>query len=109
MTLMRRRKHLLAALLLASVSCPLVSGRAQDSAPCPGPTHGWLQDPTVKEEYKKWLREDVAWIITDEDRANFKALSTDNERDEFVITFWEHHNPTPGAVENKYKEEHYRR
>src|SRR5438309_4851414 len=109
MNLMRHRNNLLAVLLLASVSSPLVSAHAQDPTPAPPPTRGWLQDAIVKEEYKKWLREDVAWIITDEERGNFKTLSTDEQRDEFVVAFWNRRNPTPDATENKFKEEHYRR
>src|SRR5579863_10279287 len=30
--------------------------------------------------YKKWLNEDVVYIITDEEKAAFKRLSTDDER-----------------------------
>jgi len=33
---------------------------------------------------KKWLDEDVRWIITDQERADFKALTTDEQRDDFV-------------------------
>jgi hypothetical protein len=38
--------------------------------------------------YKKWLEEDVRWIITDEERAAFKQLSNDEERDQFIEQFW---------------------
>jgi GWxTD domain-containing protein len=103
------RQNLLAGLLLASVSFQPVSGRTQDPTPAARTTRSWLQDPTINEEYKKWLREDVAWIITDEERASFKTLATDKQRDEFVAAFWEPRNPTPRATRNAYKEEHYRR
>src|ERR1700676_173520 len=59
--------------------------------------------------YKKWLEEDVVWIITDEERAAFKQLSNDEERDNFIEAFWQHRDPTPDTEENEYKEEHYRR
>jgi GWxTD domain-containing protein len=59
--------------------------------------------------YKKWLDEDVRWIITDEERAAFKALSNDEERDNFIENFWARRDPTPDTPENEYKEEHYRR
>jgi len=68
-----------------------------------------MHDPNVREEYKKWLKEDVAWIITDEEMADFVNLSTDQQRDQFVVAFWERRNPNPGAKENEFKEEHYRR
>lgn len=63
----------------------------------------------VSSEYKKWLDEDVRWIITDDERAAFKALSNDDEREQFIETFWGRRDPTPDTVENEFKEEHYRR
>jgi len=59
--------------------------------------------------YKKWLNEDVVYIITDEERAAFKQLSNDEERDQFIEAFWQRRNPTPDSEDNEYKEEHYRR
>jgi GWxTD domain-containing protein len=63
----------------------------------------------IKGPYKKWLDEDVVWIITDEERAAFKQLSNDEERDNFIEAFWQRRDPTPDTEENEYKEEHYRR
>src|SRR5271170_7074937 len=59
--------------------------------------------------YRKWLNEDVAYIITDEERKAFKRLSTDDERETFIEDFWLRRDPTPDTEENEYKEEHYRR
>src|SRR3974390_2946158 len=59
--------------------------------------------------YKKWLDEEVVYIITDEERKVFKNLSTDEEREQFIEQFWLRRDPTPDTVENEYKEEHYRR
>jgi GWxTD domain-containing protein len=59
--------------------------------------------------YTKWLTEDVAYIITDRERAAFKSLTTDEEREHFIEQFWLRRDPTPGTVENEFKEEHYRR
>src|SRR5882672_645717 len=70
-------------------------------------------DKALKQElgkvYKKWLDEDVRWIITDEERNAFKQLSNDEERDNFVEGFWLRRDPTPDTLENEFKEEHYRR
>jgi GWxTD domain-containing protein len=60
-------------------------------------------------DYTKWLNDDVRWIITDQERADFKKLSTDEQRDHFVVAFWDRRNPFPGAARNAAKEEHYRR
>jgi GWxTD domain-containing protein len=59
--------------------------------------------------YRKWMNEDVAYIITDEERTAFKRLQTDDERETFIENFWLRRDPTPDTVENEFKEEHYRR
>jgi GWxTD domain-containing protein len=63
----------------------------------------------LSKPYKKWLDEDVAYIITDEERAGFKQLSNDEERDNFIEAFWQRRDPTPDTEENEFKEEHYQR
>ena len=59
--------------------------------------------------YKKWLDEDVVYIISDEERKAFKAVTDDQEREKFVEQFWLRRDPTPGTAENEFKEEIYRR
>lgn len=59
--------------------------------------------------YRKWLNEDVAYIITDEERTAFKRLQTDEEREQFIEQFWLRRDPTTDSIENEFKEEHYRR
>ncbi|HLK20173.1 MAG TPA: GWxTD domain-containing protein [Bryobacteraceae bacterium] len=59
--------------------------------------------------YKSWFNEDVAYIISDEERQAFTNLSTDDERQSFVEQFWLRRDPTPDTEENEFKEEHYRR
>src|SRR3974390_2108005 len=59
--------------------------------------------------YRKWLNEDVSYIITDEERTAFKRLQTDEEREQFIEGFWLRRDPTPDTIENEFKEEHYRR
>jgi GWxTD domain-containing protein len=59
--------------------------------------------------YKKWLNEDVGYIISDEERKAFKQLNTDEERQNFIEQFWLRRDPTPDTEENEFKEEHYRR
>jgi GWxTD domain-containing protein len=63
----------------------------------------------LSKPYKKWLDEDVVYIITDEERAAFKQLSNDEERDNFIEAFWQRRDPTPDTEENEFKEEHYQR
>lgn len=63
----------------------------------------------VSKVYRKWLDEDVAYIITDEEKSAFKQLSNDEERDNFIEAFWARRDPTPDTVENEFKEDHYAR
>jgi GWxTD domain-containing protein len=59
--------------------------------------------------YRKWLEEDVLYIITDEERRAFLQLSTNEEREQFIEQFWQRRNSTPDSPDNEFKEEHYRR
>lgn len=59
--------------------------------------------------YKKWLTEDVAYIISDEERSAYKRLESDEEHEHFIEQFWLRRDPTPGTPVNEMKEEHYRR
>jgi GWxTD domain-containing protein len=63
----------------------------------------------LESPYKKWLNEEVVWIITDEERKAFSRLQTDEERQQFIEQFWLRRDPTPDTEENEFREEHYRR
>jgi len=88
---------------------------ARDRAPAPvqAPVLAQAQTPAATQgpsgPYRKWLNEDVAYIITDQERAAYKALQTNEEYEKFIEQFWLVRDPTPGTVENEFKEEHYRR
>jgi GWxTD domain-containing protein len=60
-------------------------------------------------QYKKWLDEDVIYIISSEERSAFVHLQTNEEREQFIEAFWQRRNPDPDSPENTFKEEHYRR
>jgi GWxTD domain-containing protein len=63
----------------------------------------------LSSQYKKWLDEDVVYIITPEERHVFLQLATNEEREQFIESFWQRRNPDPDSAENTFKEEHYRR
>ena len=63
----------------------------------------------LPERYRKWLDEEVVYIIAPTERDVFKQLLTDRERDLFMEAFWKHRDPTPASPENEFKTEHYRR
>lgn len=63
----------------------------------------------VQALFKKWLNEDVAYIITEPERAVFLSLATVEEKEHFIEQVWQRRDPTPGTPQNDFKEEHYRR
>ncbi len=65
--------------------------------------------PDLPEKYRKWVAEDVVYIISPKEKDVFLHLRSDRERDIFIEAFWKHRDPLPGASENKFKSEHYRR
>src|SRR5438270_3390366 len=97
---------------------------AQDKKPSSSSNDETVAKPLTKKEmakeqkqlerelagpWKKWMNEDVIYIITDEEKQAFKRFKTDEERQQFVEQFWLRRDPTPDTEENEYKEEHYRR
>jgi GWxTD domain-containing protein len=63
----------------------------------------------LKGSYKAWLEQDVAYIISDEERKSFMSLGNDEERESFIEQFWLRRNSNPNSPENEFREEHYRR
>ena len=119
---MTRSKCLLLFAMAGFISLFSVAGYArqssQDQAPKPAdkkpdPNQKKKSDRKLMKEldtpYKKWLQEDVLYIITDEEKKAFLQLSTNEEREQFIEQFWLRRDPTPDTVENEFKEEHYRR
>jgi GWxTD domain-containing protein len=77
---------------------------AQARPPVPVPAPAPSASP-----FKKWLDQDVAYIISDEERRVFSRLTSDEERQTFIEQFWLRRDPTPGTDQNEMKEENYRR
>jgi len=63
----------------------------------------------IPPNYKKWLEEEVVYIILPREKEVLFQLQTDRERDLFIEAFWKQRDPTPGTPENEFKQEHYRR
>ncbi|HSR67810.1 MAG TPA: GWxTD domain-containing protein [Acidobacteriota bacterium] len=63
----------------------------------------------AEDYYRKWLEEDVVYIITEEERQVFESLATLEEKDQFIEQFWRSRDPNPQTAENEFKSEHYRR
>jgi GWxTD domain-containing protein len=68
-----------------------------------------LRQEEIEDYYKKWLREDVVYIIDPSELSVFNSLTTPEEKDQFIEQFWRRRDPNPLTLENEFKEEHYRR
>jgi len=73
------------------------------AVPAPG------QAPGTAPNYKKWLEEEVVYIITPLEREVFNKLQTDRERDLFIEAFWKHREAGDAGKEKSFRAEHYRR
>jgi len=122
----RHRSALLAVLLTASLAAAgssVARAQNQDSQQTPPGQNPLTRKLSSKERfkqqkelhqelsetYKKWLNEDVRWIITPEERKAFLSLSNDEERDAFIEQFWRRRNPNPDSPDNTFRDEYYRR
>ncbi len=59
--------------------------------------------------YEHWLDEEVNYLITNQEKATFLSLTTNQDRDHFIENFWAIRNPDPNSPTNTFREEHYRR
>ena len=75
------------------------AGRAQDaSRPLPPE---WFDDD-------EWHLE-VRYIITPEELARYRELTTRQAVDDFISTFWRQRDPSPGTAANEFRDEFTRR
>ena len=63
----------------------------------------------LPDQHRKWLQEEVIYIITPKEKDVFLQLETDRERDIFIEAFWKQRDPNLNTPKNEAKEEHYRR
>ncbi|MFZ0428517.1 MAG: GWxTD domain-containing protein [Acidobacteriota bacterium] len=94
---------------LAACLCLLLLGSSGASSELRAQDRGALRDEESQDYYRKWLDQDVTYIITDEERAVFNALTTSEEKEQFIEQFWFRRDPDPSTAINEFKEEHYRR
>lgn len=122
----RHRSSLLSVFLialLAGAGCAVVQAQSDQNQQTP-PGQNPLTRPLsskerfkqqkglhqeLSETYKKWLNQDVRWIITPEEKKAFLSLTNDEERDAFIEQFWRRRNPNPDSPDNTFRDEYYRR
>ncbi len=108
---------LTATLKLRAVTAFAALALVTGSAASPAFAGGRVDDKPEKKKrqregddvFKRWIKEDVVYIISPEERKTFEQLATDEEREAFMEAFWQRRDPDPDTPENPTREEHYRR
>ncbi len=93
--------------LVILLSGPILSAQDGDrkaERKKPGPVQEEVED-----YFRKWLKQDAFYLISDAEKAVFEKLSTVEEKEQFIEQFWFRRDPDPRTAENEFKEEHYRR
>lgn len=108
------KRNLFRNVVLASATLLITGSAALAQKPSETPVQDVRNNtrnvkPEIKEVFKRWLKDDVSYIITKEERRAFMALQTDEERENFIESFWRRRDPDPDTEENEYREEYYER
>ena len=91
-----KRSRFLLLLLCLGLGAGVVSAQSQKR-----------KSENTSDYFRKWLDEDVVYLITHDEKAVFERLTTVEEREQFIEQFWSRRDPTPGTAANEFKEEHY--
>lgn len=83
-------RNAVAALIVAAIAAPALAGSMSD-------------------RHKKWLEEEVRFLLNKDEEKAFKDLKNDEEREHFVEVFWVRRDPTPLTPANEFKDEYYKR
>ncbi len=94
-----RMKKTAVFVLLLFISLMIVGGTAQKKS----------KNLNLPERYKKWIEEEVVYIIAPLEEEIFLLLQTDRERDLYIQAFWAQRDPSRGDSENEFRKEHNRR
>lgn len=62
-----------------------------------------------EDPFRRWLEEDVVYIISPQEKAVFQKLTTEEEKAVFIEQFWRRRDPDPSTPTNEFRDEHYRR
>ena len=102
--------NLVIAIVIAALGAVAVLAQPPDKKDPNDPTKNTRNvKKEVNDVYKKWKNNDVAYIITPEEKKAFDALKSDEERENFIENFWRRRDPNPDTEENEYRDQYYER
>ena len=74
-----------------------------------GGAPGYAGEAELTSEHRRWLEEEVVYILLEREQEVFLALQTIEERERFIEAFWRRRDPNPTTPQNEFRDEHYRR
>ncbi|MBM3790262.1 MAG: GWxTD domain-containing protein [Acidobacteria bacterium] len=62
-----------------------------------------------RETLHDWIKGEVRYLITEEERSVYERLTSAEEREHFIEEFWRRRDTNPATPDNEFREEFYRR
>jgi GWxTD domain-containing protein len=59
----------------------------------------------VSPEFTQWAQGPASFLMTKEEAAQWKSITSDDQAKAFVALFWARRDPTPGTARNEFKEQ----
>ncbi len=63
----------------------------------------------LSDAHRRWIEEEVVYIISDREKDAFERLQSEAEREAFIASFWRRRDPEPLTPQNEFRTEHYER
>jgi len=60
----------------------------------------------LSQKYVDFGKSPARWLMTRDEQKKWRAVSTDEQAQEFIDLFWARRDPTPGTYVNEYKQEY---
>ena len=97
-------------LLAGAPTLPAAGATAPPAATAPTAAVPFQSDETgMTERHRRFLEEEVVYLISDAERRAFLSLAGEDTRDAFIESFWQRRDPNPTTPENEYRDEHFER
>src|SRR5438067_3125924 len=111
MSNVRSIRYLLTAILICGFAAiPVWSQKGGDKKPADDPRDKPIKAKAEPDDvFKKWISNEGSYIATEAEKRAYKALKTNEERENFIETFWRMRDPSPDTEENEYREAYYER
>ncbi len=69
----------------------------------------FVSGSSLCKQHRRWLEEEVGYIISERERDRFRKLEAEEAHEEFIRQFWRLRDPDPSTEINEFEQQHYRR